>query len=89
MKVGDTVVALAPAQVQAPDLTIIQNSPQKAPEIKPQNIQRADNVSSHIPQPPVITVEQQQAEATQGTTKPQVAMVALAPSTGQSDVAPV
>jgi len=49
MKASDTIVPVAPTQVQAPDLTMIPNSLQKAPEIKPSNIEKVENVNSQIP----------------------------------------
>ena len=49
MKASDAVVRVAPTQVQAPDVTMVASPLQKATEIKPSNIAKAENVTSKIP----------------------------------------
>jgi hypothetical protein len=49
MKASDTIVRVAPTQVQAPDVTMFASPLQKATEIKPTNIAKVENVNSQIP----------------------------------------
>ena len=49
MKASDTIVRVAPTQVQAPDVTMVASPLQQATEVKPSNIAKVGNVTSQIP----------------------------------------
>lgn len=49
MKASNTIAPVPPTQVPAPDVTMISSSLQQAPEIKPSNIEKVENVNSQIP----------------------------------------
>ena len=49
MKASDTIVRVAPTQVQAPDVTMVASPLQQATEVKPSNIAKVENVISQMP----------------------------------------
>ncbi len=49
MEASDTIVRVAPTQVQAPDVTMVASPLQQAAEVKPSNIAKVENMTPQIP----------------------------------------